>query len=47
MDNKDWEKMIENGEIGTMTECAYGKPIADTEKVKLKKKKENNKDSDK
>ena len=29
--NKTIEDMIESGEIGTMTECAYGSAIADKE----------------
>lgn len=37
MDDKTLEKLIESGEIGTMTECAYGSAIADTESEKLKK----------
>lgn len=39
------EKMIENGELGVMTECAYGTAVADTEKNNnLKKKKDEKKD---
>lgn len=40
--NKTIEEMIESGELGTMTECAYGAAIADTEAENtLKKNKEN------
>ena len=39
--NKSIEDMIASGELGTMTECAYGSAIADTEhENNLKKKKE-------
>ena len=31
MNNKTIEDMIASGELGTMTECAYGSTIADTE----------------
>lgn len=41
MDDKLIEKMIANGEIGTMTECAYGSAIADTEANNTLKKKKN------
>lgn len=37
--NKDLEKMIESGELSTMTECAYGEAIADTEYENTLKKK--------
>ena len=41
MTEQELQRMIENGEIGTMTECAYGEAIADTEKKdNLKKKKD-------
>lgn len=41
MTEKDIQEMINNGELGVMTECAYGSAIADTEKSNtLKKKKE-------
>ena len=41
MSEKDIEKMIASGELGVMTECAYGSAVADTEKENnLKKKKE-------
>ena len=29
--NKNIEDMINSGEIGVMTECAYGSAVADTE----------------
>jgi hypothetical protein len=29
--DKELEKMIENGELSTMTECAYGEAIAGME----------------
>lgn len=41
--DKDIQKMIESGELGVMTECAYGSAVADTEKENILKKK---KDSD-
>ena len=42
--NKTIDDMIASGELGVMTECAYGSAIADTEHVnKLKKKDENKK----
>ncbi len=49
MQDKTIEEMIASGEIGTMTECAYGASIADTEiennlKKKLKDKKEDSKE---
>jgi hypothetical protein len=39
---KKMEEMIANGEIGSMTECAYGAAIADDEQKNVlnKKKKE-------
>ena len=43
MDEKTLNQMIENGEIGTMTECAYGEAVANTESdniIKNKKKKD-------
>ena len=42
MTEQELQKMIESGEIGTMTECAYGSAIADSEKNNTieKKKKE-------
>lgn len=47
MTEKELQEMIEKGEIGTMTECAYGASIADTEKDnKLKKKKEDKKENE-
>ena len=41
MTEKELQKMIENGELGTMTECAYGEAIANTEKTDTLKKKDN------
>ena len=39
--NKTIEDMIASGELGTMTECAYGSTVADLEhENNLKKKKE-------
>lgn len=42
MTEQELQKMIESGEIGTMTECAYGSAIADSEKKNTidKKKKD-------
>jgi len=38
---KTIDELIESGELGVMTECAYGAPIADSElENKLKKKTE-------
>lgn len=37
--NKTIEEMIASGEIGTMTECAYGSAVADTECENTLKKK--------
>ncbi len=37
--NKTIEDMIASGEIGTMTECAYGSAVADTESDNTLKKK--------
>lgn len=31
MSNEEIQKMIENGELGCMTECAYGSAIAKDE----------------
>lgn len=45
MDDKKLQEMIENGEIGTMTECAYGSSVADKEKENTLKKKKENKDN--
>lgn len=47
MSDKNIQEMINNGELGVMTECAYGSSIADTEKNNIlnKKKKESNEDS--
>lgn len=44
---KTIDEMIESGEIGTMTECAYGAPIADTESENTLKPKKNKDDEDK
>ena len=35
---KEIEKMIESGELSSMTECAYGSTVADTEKDNTLKK---------
>ena len=44
--DKTIEEMIESGELGTMTECAYGSAIADTEHDNsLKKKREDAKEN--
>lgn len=41
--DKEIEKMIADGELSTMTECAYGEAIAETEtKNKLKKDNKDN-----
>jgi hypothetical protein len=37
--NNEIEKMIESGELSVMTECAYGKAIADDEKKNVLKNK--------
>jgi hypothetical protein len=39
MDNDKLDEMIKAGLIGVMTECAYGAPIAQTEKDNVLKKK--------
>ena len=39
MTDKELQQMIESGEIGTMTECAYGAAIADTEEMNILVKK--------
>lgn len=46
MDEKTLQQMIENGELGTMTECAYGSSIADNEKANTLKKKDQKETSD-
>lgn len=48
MNEKDINEMIANGELGVMTECAYGSAIADTEKNNNLKKdmKENKNNND-
>lgn len=46
MNDKTIDELIKSGEIGTMTECAYGAPIADKESentLNKKKEEENNK----
>lgn len=46
MNEKTIEEMIANGELGVMSECAYGSAIADTEKNNtLKKDKSDNKNN--
>lgn len=46
MNEKDINEMIASGELGVMTECAYGSAIADTEKNNnLKKDKKENKNN--
>lgn len=46
--DKKIEEMIASGELGTMTECAYGSTIADMEhENNLKKKKEEEKTDNK
>ena len=46
--DKTIEEMIANGEIGVMTECAYGSAIADDEHNNtLKKKKKKDEEEEK
>ena len=44
--NHNIEEMIASGELGTMTECAYGSSIADNEKANTLKKKDQKETSD-
>ena len=46
--NRTIEEMIASGELGTMTECAYGSTIADSEAENiLKSKKDKKEETDK
>lgn len=48
MNEKDIQEMINNGELGVMTECAYGSAVADTEKdnnLKIRRDNMNEKES--